>query len=97
MKFFQSTQMNWLILGISSNQYPFNRKILMGFLIFISGISLSLLFILRDAKNYMELTNAIYLTAAMFFGAICTINIAFRMADFFEFIQSCERVVNKSK
>lgn len=97
MKFFQSTQTNWLILGVSPNHYPFNAKILMGFLFLSVGLILSLMFIFLDANEFLEYSNAISVTAAIFFGIICCINIAFRMAKFFEFIESCEHVVDKSK
>lgn len=97
MKFFQFIQTKWLILGVGPNQYPLNGKILMGIILYSVGISLCCLFISRVAQDFIELTNAIYQTTAMVFGAVCVTNFAFRMAKFFEFISSCERLVNKSK
>lgn len=97
MQLFQFIQMKWLLLGVGPNQYPLNRKILMGIFLYSVGISLCCLFISRVAQDFIELTNAIYQTTAMMFGAVCVTNFAFRMAKFFEFISSCERLVNKSK
>lgn len=97
MKFFQLVQIKCSILGIAPNQYPFNRKILMAFLLYGIAISCLSLFILRVANDFIEIANGMYQVATMIFGVVCVTNFAFRMAKFFEFIESCERIVNKSK
>lgn len=97
MKLFQTVQILWDIMGISSNQSAFNRKTLMGYVFYAVAIGLCLAFIFLGANDFMEYANASYQTVTMVFGCSCLINITFRKAEFFKFIEHCEKILNRSE
>lgn len=102
MKFFETIQMHALTLGVSSSnhssqKYPFNRRVLVGFLIFGCSILSHLSYIFLVANGFMDYMVCICSTWAsilMFAGFAI---IVFKSASVFDSIDNFETFVDTSK
>lgn len=101
MKFFQSIQEYFAIMGINSSQsvdvHPFNRSNLITLLIFCMLVITSNKFLLFEAKYFEEYIDSFYLTCTGTLAAINFVVIIWKMTKVFEFIKGLESVVHRSK
>lgn len=101
IKFFQTLQENFAIVGIRSNQSiqksPFNRRNSVALFMHSILVVLSLLYVLYDAHSFQEYTNGLYSVLAFIVSVICFIIIIWTTDKWFEFIEFLENTVNKSE
>lgn len=99
-KVFQSIQRNFAILGINSYQskqsHSFNVRNVMVLLIF--GLSLiSGCVSVAHANTFKEYINAFHIAVTVAFGGLTFVIVICQMKILFQFIDSFEEEVNKSK
>lgn len=101
MKIFQSAEKRLAVLGLTPNQslktHPFNRKILVGSLVFAVSILTQFAFLFRFAHTFMEYTASAYLIANTVSTTVCFVAIIFNMRKLFDIIVGFEQIVNMSK
>lgn len=97
MKVLEIVQTHLSILGISSTEYPFNRRILFGFLLFGSCMVLHFTYIFCDATGFMDYVVSICLTlaSAVIFATFATIHS--KRVLLFDSIEKIEQFVDTSK
>lgn len=97
MKFFQSNQQNLSILGISSIEKPFNRRMMKAYLIYgLSTISANL-FLILEANSFSQYTNSVFVTTALAMILICFSMMVFKATELYQFMDDCEEMVVNSK
>lgn len=96
LKLFEFTQSSFAILGISPQQstqnYPFNRKILMFLLLYGFMCISHLIYLVRavgSANSFAEYTDSIFGTAASISVAIYFVITVFNASVLFRFIDNC--------
>lgn len=101
IQIFQSTKEYLAILGITSNlmvqTYPFNRKILIGYLILGVALICNLVFVIFEKKTFWEFTQSIYFSSD---ALVCTLGftvLVFRLSTLFEAIVTLESAINASE
>lgn len=91
MKVFREIQSNLAILGITEDQstqnHPFNGKILMGMLISSYSIISHFLYILHEAKGFDKYIECICSTSASILIATCFGAMVFKLATLFKLIE----------
>lgn len=101
MKIFQSTQKNYLFLGISpiqSNQkHLFNARNTAFSIMFKTSVSFCFVYLIHVARTFGEYLQCAYIMLALMSGTCAFITIIWKMAKLFEFIDSLEEIVNKSE
>lgn len=98
---FQLLQKNLAVAGIirklSLQQYPFNRRVLIGFsTLFIETICI-FKFTFFEAKTFSESTQSIYMGTVTVVIIVVLFIFVIKAKKLFEFIDDCENVVNTSE
>lgn len=101
LKVFETIQTNLATIGITSNlanqSYPFNRIILMGFLMLGSAISSISVFIVCAAETLDDFTQSICAWSMVTLAIICLLILILKVEKLFEFINGCDDLVNTSE
>lgn len=101
MIFFQSIRENFAIIGIHSHQStqkcPFNARSVACLLIYILGLISSVAYLLYEARNFAEYSNAAYSISG---GIVCGVTMAtmvWIMPKLFQFFTCIENIASKSE
>lgn len=98
MKIFQLTQKYLATAGICPNlvqqQYPFNRKIFMGFFILILYIFCSMMYLFYTSKTFTENTRTIFMCSLAALIFLVLLILIFNVEELFKVINDCETIVN---
>lgn len=101
MKFFQSVQSQFAMMGIILQQLtqknPFNRTILLIFFSYTCNIISYCIFMYYEANTFQEYTESFYVTSTDVLVALCYASVVFRVDGFFKFIDACVKLVASSK
>lgn len=103
MKIFQTVQSQYAILGItrssnhSTQELPFNGKILFGFLLFGCLIISGLVYILHVASGFMEQMQGVSSILASTMMCICFVDIVLGKTTLFEIIDNVEKLLDASE
>lgn len=97
MKLFQSIQKSYAILGISRGQRPLNIQILAVAFVFCLSATSNTVLLFRGLENFSEYTDMIFAISVNMLTNIFFSNSIVNMESFFEFVDSCEKIVDKSK
>lgn len=100
-KVFQIPLKNFAVLGISSNlttqPYPLNGKIITGFVILGFSMYSTIVFVIYDAKTFIEYTQSIYGFSLATLIFVALLNTIFKIEQMFELINANGQLVNTSK
>lgn len=101
IKTFQTAQKIFATLGIrpsfAMQPYPFNVRILIGSLILGATMICNLLYVLNDAKTFAEYTQCAYYLTTELLVLFYLLVVILKVKNIFEFIDSCDRLVNTSE
>lgn len=101
LKIFQSTQKNFFIVGINRSlmvlKYPFNGRILLGYLILILSIICNLMFTVYEAKTFAEYTHSIYMGSLAVLISLVLLITLLNVKEIFNTINDCESLANTNK
>lgn len=97
MKLFQSIQKSYAIVGISRGQRPLNIKSLAVAFALCSSTASNIVLLFRGPGNFNEFTDMIYVISLNMLANIYFCYSIVNMEFFFKFIDSCEKIVDKSK
>lgn len=101
IKIFQKIQKNLYKIGIDSNSAtqlnPFNAKNLMGLLSLGLGIIGSIMYIIIEAKTFIEFTESIFECTAFIQIILNLMIMIFYLSELFKAINNCECLANTSK
>lgn len=98
---FQTIKKNFITFGFSPNlisqAYPFNKRILLHFLIHGLGAISTFVFILCEAKNFIEYTQTIYMFSLSILIIITMANMTLKVNELFDLLNGGESIANTSK
>lgn len=98
LRMYQLNQKHFAAAGIHPNlvtqQYPFNCKILLGFLILIISVVWNLMFSFRGAKTFAEYTQSTYMWSLGTLIILVLVNILLNLKKLFNFINEYENLAN---
>lgn len=98
---FRTSREYFTILGISpiliDQPYPFNRKIIVGFLILALASTSNILYVIYKAETFGEYTQSIYLCSVSAIGSFGLAMLVFRVESLFTYILNFENVINTSE
>lgn len=98
---FETTMRNLAVLGISpilaTQAYPFNVRIFIGFLILGSSISSSTVYIIYDAKTFLDYTQAIFAGSFATMFILFLLIVIHRVEILFDFFKRCDAFIKTSK
>lgn len=101
IKIFLIIQKNFATVGINSNlvtqDYPFNERILKGYLIICSWTISNVLYCFHGPESFSEYTQSIYVCSLCILISIAYTILILKVEKLFEFIDGVENVVNTSK
>lgn len=101
IKIFQTTQKYFTAAGITphltTQAYPLNGKIALGFLLLCSECFCLLVYIFEEAEQFSEYTQSIYMCSLVALIDFILIDIIFKVEQFFYTIFEGEDIVNTSK
>lgn len=100
-KVFKNVLKNFAVLGISpkltTQAYPINGKIMMGFVILGLAMYSILVFLIYDAKTFMEYTQTMYGFSLATLVFVALLNTLYKIENVFEFVNVTEKIFNTSK
>lgn len=95
---FQYVQNNFAIMGISKAElletgHRFNTRVLIG--LHITGLNMILhgIFIYRDAHEFHEYTESIYMTSIATFSFLCCVTLVYKIDEMLELIDMAEKLL----
>lgn len=98
MKIFQLTQKNFATVGVnphlSLQSYPFNAKILTGFLITSLCLICNFMFAFFEAKTFIEYTQSVYIGSCAAIVIFALVVIVLNVKKLFQLISDCENISN---
>lgn len=101
IEFFQTIQSNYAYFGITSHkvaqQYPFNWRLLFGFILFGCSIVSHFIYFFREANTYMEIIDCICATSGAVITCICFMAFVFQMKTLFDSISDIEKLFVSSR
>lgn len=101
MLIFLNTKKNYAVLGISVYQslqeYPFNRKIFMSFIILGCSIASHFLYLSYVASSFKEYIECISTTFAIFVICVCFMTMVLNMSKLFRTIEDIENLIDESE
>lgn len=97
MKYFQLVQKHLAVLGIDAAKKPFNRKIIMMFLLFAIESVLNCTLLVQETVSIRDFIDSIYLTTTAMIVAIFFAIAAFEMTKIFKVIDGMEEISNNSE
>lgn len=94
--------LEWLAaLGISpalpTQAYPSNGRILVGFLILGCATTCTFVFILNDAKTFIEYTQTTFACSLMTLGFFALVTLTLKSNNLFEWINECDELADTSE
>lgn len=99
MKLFQIIQKKFTVLGITSAQsiqtQPFNREIVLAFVVYICAHISHVLFLFRKGNTFEDYTDNIYITSATAMTTFFFTGVVDKMSVLFHFINECEKIVDR--
>lgn len=96
MELFKTFRTNFAIVGIISDAFH-SRKISLTFLMNWSTSIFCWMFLICEAKTFIEYTTAIYIASALTVVAICFTIVIFHIRNIFGFIEKCEKIIENGK
>lgn len=102
MKIFQTVRRQYAIVGIcrpsnqSTQECPFNNRILFGFLLFGCLILLQFVYILHVANGFMEFMVSACSTSASITMFVCFAAVVYRKSTLFECFDNMKKLINSS-
>lgn len=100
-KVFGIIQEHLAIIGIEPNlveqSYPFNGKILFGFLLLGSSIYCTFVFIIYEAETFAEYTQSVYIGSNGVLNIFVLLIIILKIKRLYDFINDCDDLVNTSQ
>lgn len=98
MKCFASIRYYFAIVGITaSKQHKFNVKTSMVFVMYSMNLTINGVYLFRDADDFEEIVNLIYVCSTHLVGLMTFITIIWRMENKFTFLDRLEKIIGKSK
>lgn len=98
MELFKTLRTSFALVGISSNANPLeSRRIKSSFLMNWSFSFSGWMFLVLEARTFIEYTSAIYIASALTVVAISFTIVIFHIQNIFEFIEECEKIVQTGK
>lgn len=97
LKILQSTQKNFVTVGICSTTCLFNKRLLIGFLILVSYLICNLVFACFKAKTFTEYTHSSYILSVVVLTIFVLIIIILNVEKLFQVINDCESLTNTSE
>lgn len=98
MELFKTFRTKFALVGISSNANPLeSRRIKTSFFMNWSFSISSWMFLIFEARTFIEYTSAIYIASALTVVAISFTIVIFHIQKIFEFIEKCEKIVQTGK
>lgn len=103
MKIFQTIQRQYAILGITSTsnesigKYSFNRRMLLGFILFACTTASQLMYICCVANDFMEYIECVGVISGSIIVFVCFAAIAFKRILLFDNIDKMEKHIDSSK
>lgn len=101
MMIFQSIQKNFAAVGISSNlvdqSYPFNWKILLGFIALVSYFISNLMYTFCEAKTFAEYNQSMYMSALTITIIFALIIVLVNVTKLFNLMNGFENLANTSE
>lgn len=103
IKIFRAIQANLSTVGIDqdtaihSYPYAFNVKILLNLFAFNTGIILTSMYIIIEAKTFLELAQAICVFSVFIFAILVLMTVICNLSEFYKSIDDCECLVNTSE
>lgn len=101
IKPYKTLQKNFAKLGITpkllTQTYSFDIKMLVPFLVLIIGVSFVVVYICNYAESFVVYTEGIFMGSAGAAMAFLLMFLIIKVNELFEFINSSEEMLNKSK
>lgn len=101
MLVFRNTKKKYAILGISKHQsfqeYPFNGKISISFILLGCSIASHFLYLYFVASTFKEYIECISTTFAIFVISVCFTTMVFNMSLLFRTIDDIENIIDESE
>lgn len=101
LKAFKIARKYYAIMGVTSalaeRPYPFNGRILCGFLALGSCIFSTSVFVIYEAETFVEYTQAIYICSIAVQHIFTVLIIILRVKNLFALINGCENLTNTSE
>lgn len=101
MKAFNTILKNFAVVGYSpalvTQSYPFNWKIIMGFLLLTSNITFLCVFIFNYAETFFEYTQSIYIASVVGLFIFIFLILILKVEKFYEWIDHSDRKLNTSE
>lgn len=101
LKVFELIQKDFAIIGITSNlahqAYPFNGRILLGFLLLCSNICFVFVFSVNDAEQFAEYAQCVNILSLMALNMFAFLILIVNVKPLFEFIDVGNDLVNISE
>lgn len=102
MKIFDTIQNRYATLGISrsyqsAQKYPFNERVLFGFLFFGWTIFSQFVYIFHVARKFLEYMEGTCAAAGCIMLFVCFATIVFKRTSLFENIENFEKLIDTSK
>lgn len=101
MKILQLLQTNLAGVGVHSDlplqPYPFNKKILMNFLILLLFLICNSVFAIDEAESFGEYTQSIYVITCVTIVILTFVIIILNVKKLFQLINNGEKLVNTSE
>lgn len=99
IQLFQIVRRNFAMLGISSNclNQPnrLDTNLSLASLSYSFSVIAHVIFLLQETKNFREFTDNVYETSSVITVFICFVIVVFKMRKLFEFIESCQNIIDK--
>lgn len=102
LKIFQAIQMNFSKIGINRNfaafqAYPFNKQILISYIILSSGAICNSIFFFCKAKSFGDYTQSIYIFTGCILLIVVYAFIILNVEKLFDLIEYCENTIHISE
>lgn len=98
---FKTVQKNFAKAGIgpelAAQSYPFNGKIIFGYLILIAALISACVHVLYYAKTFVEYTQSIYMGSIAIIAISSMLATIFKVKNLFEIINRCDIILNMSR
>lgn len=97
MKCFQSVQKYMAYLGVSKIRKPFNKRIMIAFLLCVANSALVCAFPILETISFEEYIVVIYIASATVMVAIFFAIAAFEMTNIFTLLGNAEQIAENSE
>ena len=101
MRLFQSSQRDFVILGIGpydpTQKNQFNKNIFLYLFLCVLSLILTGAFLVFEADTFEEYTEGIYMFSASILSPLAAVSIAIKVQTLFTLIKRCENMLDASK